>query len=63
MNKIKKLIAYLLSWSLYWLGDGVSRIMHLANIFGILYPIYNTLMIWSGNVQDWAGNETPWIHT
>jgi hypothetical protein len=25
-----------------------------------LYPVYHRLMIWSCDIQDWAGNDLPW---
>jgi hypothetical protein len=55
-----------LSWILYWLGDKVSLVLNLvpdqgkisASAIGILYPIYNKLMLWSSDVQ--ADGEGPW---
>lgn len=55
-----KVIAWLISWILYWIGHLVSIPMNKAEVFGHLYPLYNRLMIWSFDVQRWAGNETPW---
>jgi len=26
-----------------------------------IYPIYNKIMLWSSEIQDWAGNNKPWI--
>lgn len=57
---LKKVFAYLLSWALFWMGDGVSKIMHLIDNFGHLYPIYNKSMNWSYDIQNWANNKTPW---
>jgi hypothetical protein len=59
---MKKLVAYILSWSLFWLGDVVSRVMRFDSMWW-LYPVYNWLMLWSMRVQDWAGNATPWNST
>ena len=44
-----------LAWVLYWMGDGVSRLMELTGE-EVLYPVYNTLMCWSVNLDDrgWA---------
>lgn len=58
---IKKIFGYLVSWTFFWMGDVVAKVMHLLDIFGHLYPIYNKLMNWSINVQDWAGNKSPWM--
>ena len=56
---IKKGIAYIISWILFWLGDLVSYPMYLQGMHW-LYPIYNRLMNYSCIVQEWAGNKTPW---
>jgi hypothetical protein len=56
---MRKLIGYILSWTFYWLGDLVSKPMHYLNWWW-LYPVYNRLMIWSYDVQEWAGNLGPW---
>lgn len=56
---MRKAIGWLVSWTLYWLGDAVSRLMNFDSMWW-LYPAYNRLMIWSMQVQDWAGNQTPW---
>lgn len=49
----------ILSWACYYAGDLASKIMCL---FGntewwssVWYPIYNTFMIWSGDLQDKGG--------
>lgn len=57
---MRKNIGYVVSWSLYWSGDLVSRAMHFDSMWW-LYPMYNRLMQWSSQVQDWADNDTPWI--
>ena len=56
-----KIIAYIGSWSCYWLGHIISLIMNQADIFGYMYFIYHALMCWSIDIQDW-GNITngPW---
>ena len=56
---MRKLIGYILSWTLYWLGDFVSKPMHWTYGYW-LYPVYNRLMIWSTDVQDWSGCDGPW---
>lgn len=46
-------------WICYWLGDGASRVLALNDNSelwcNIWYPIYNELMSWSCNIQDYAG--------
>ncbi len=48
-----------LSWMFYYLGDGVSRIMNLADRLGVLYPLYNWLMMKSVKLQGDDPNG-PW---
>lgn len=55
---MKKVIAWPLMWSLFWLGHGVSRIM--VGRLGHLYPLYNWLMLKSSELQDWSGLKGPW---
>lgn len=56
---MKVLTAYVVSFCCYWLGHGISRVMNNAVLWR-LYPIYNRLMIWSGDVEEWAGIEFMW---
>ena len=56
---MRKLAGYVVSWTLYWIGDLISRLMNFDSMWW-LYPVYNRLMQWSLRVQDWAGNQTPW---
>lgn len=56
---MRKLIGYIVSWVLYWLGDLTSKPLHYLNWWW-LYPVYNRLMIWSVDVQDWSGADGPW---
>ena len=58
---MKKIIGYILSWILYWLGDLVSKPMNWFEWAWWLYPVYNRLMRWSYNIQKWVGNDGPWI--
>lgn len=53
-------IGWLVSWCLYWVGHGISRVMNNA-VGAHLYPIYSRVMIWSSEVQDWAGCDGPWV--
>ena len=56
---MKKIISYILSWSLFWLGHLTSLIM---GTIPALYTTYRWLMHKSMYMQDWAGNQTPWKH-
>lgn len=56
---MRKLIGYIISWILFWIGDLVSKPMDRFD-WAWLYPMYNRLMISSLLVQDWAKNTTPW---
>lgn len=56
----RKIIAWPVVWLLFWFGDGISRIMNFFD-WGLLYPVYNRSMIWSLDLQEWAGNDFgPW---
>ena len=57
---VKKTIGYIVSWTLFWLGDLISRPMNRFDCFAWLYPAYNKLMSCSIRVQDWAGLDEPW---
>ena len=57
---MKKIIARIVSEMLYYLGHWISFPMQLFD-WAWLYPTYNKLMSWSSNIQDWAGNDKPWI--
>lgn len=54
---------WLVSWVLFWMGDAVSRVLHLLPDdtewpSDLLYSIYNKLMVRSSRIQgDGAG---PW---
>lgn len=50
---------WLAAWVFYGLGDAVSRLMNVADVFGYLYPIYNRLMGWSVIIQGPSANG-PW---
>lgn len=56
---MKKAIAWLVAWILFWLGHLVSLLMHQSNWLALLYIVYNKLMTLSSNVQDWGG-AGPW---
>lgn len=57
---MRKSIGCVVSWTLYWLGDAVSRPMNWFEWAWWLYPVYNKLMLWSSSVQDWNGGCGPW---
>jgi len=44
----------------YYLGHWISFPMTYFD-WAWVYPIYNKLMSISVDIQDWAGNEKPWI--
>ena len=48
-------------WTCYYIGDLASKILNLNgnnNAWAYFwYPIYNTLMLWSGRLQDAAGHD------
>ena len=56
---MKKLIAYISAWTLYWFGYFVSLIM---GTIPAMYTAYRWAMFNSIRIQDWAGNKTPWKH-
>lgn len=62
---MKKIIGWLLSWTLYYMGDAVSKVLN-TNVVGnserlasIVYPVYNWLMHRSDAIQNWGG-AGPW---
>ena len=56
---MKKVFARILSEILYYLGHWISFPMNRFD-WAWLYPVYCRLMLWSCDIQDWAGNEKPW---
>ena len=56
---MKRLTAYIFSWTLYWIGHWVSLVM---GTIPSLYSAYRWAMLYSIRLQDWAGNKTPWKH-
>jgi hypothetical protein len=59
---IRKLLGRVASEVLYTLGDLVSRIPYSDNetLANAHYAVYNSLMVWSSDIQDWSGNNRPW---
>ena len=56
---MKQLVARVASEVLFVLGHWVSLPMCRFD-WSWLYPVYHRLMIWSCDIQDWAGNDQPW---
>jgi hypothetical protein len=56
---MRKNIGYVISWTLYWVGHCTSIPMHWTYGYW-LYPVYNCLMCWSVDVQDWSKADGPW---
>ena len=56
---VKKFIGYVISWTFFWLGDLISRLMHISGL-GWFYPAYNRLMLWSIDIQEWSECNGPW---
>lgn len=57
---MKKIIGWPLAWGLFWLGDLISKPMYYLEFMAWLYPVYNALMSWSSDIQDWAQLDSPW---
>lgn len=51
---MKKVIGFLPCWGCFWLGHGVSKLFEVFE-GGWLYSIYNRFMLWSLDINDWAG--------
>jgi hypothetical protein len=58
---IKKVLARVASEILYYLGDRIGYPMSRFD-WAWLYPVYNQLMTWSIDIQDWASNTKPWTN-
>lgn len=56
---MKKIIGYIVSWSCFWIGDSISRMMDYFD-WGWFYPAYNRLMHWSIDIQEWSECNGPW---
>lgn len=51
---MKKVLAWPAMYTCFWLGHFVSKLMHCEPL-GRMYPVYNRLMMWSVDLNDWAG--------
>ena len=56
---MKKIIAYPITYILYYIGDFISK--HFKSETS--YKIYSWFMIKSGDIQDWSKLSKPWIKT
>ncbi len=71
---MKKIVAYILAWMFYYIGNIVSKSFSWTlwssenkikyYIFDILYNLYNTSMDWSVQLQEWGElpDNQPWHH-
>lgn len=57
MNIIEKGLAFILMEICFWTGHIWSRTILRVGLLGFTYPIYNTLMIWSCDINDLYGFE------
>lgn len=51
----KKIVGFCPCWACFWVGHWVSKPFEHFDCLAFLYPVYNTLMCWSVNINDWAG--------
>jgi hypothetical protein len=56
---MKKTIAYIFAWILYYIGHGISIPMEKLKM-SFLWKPYTHLMRVSYKVQIWGGAEQPW---
>jgi hypothetical protein len=56
----KAILAWPITWALFWTGHVVSSVFLRWDSLAFMYPTYNRLMCWSIDVQDWAGLKSPW---
>ena len=53
---MKKIVAYIPTYLLYWLGLVAYWLMvTFDSTAPFLYPVYNRLLGWSIDINDWAG--------
>lgn len=48
------------SFSLFWAGHAISRAVLRYDCLAFLYPLYNRLLLWSSNIEEWAGIDFYW---
>lgn len=56
---MKAAVACFLSIPLWVMGHAISKVMNNGVLYW-LYPAYNRLMIWSGDIEEWADVEIMW---
>ena len=56
---MKKIVAWPVTWLFFWIGDLISWVMNRFD-WAWLNPAYQRLMVWSLDVQEWAGLTSPW---
>lgn len=57
---MKKIVGWILSWSMFLLGDLVSKMMNTRVTYW-MFSIYCWLMVKSSNIQDWSQIDNgPW---
>lgn len=64
-SRVKPVIAFLTAWPLYWIGDGVSRIIqHVPDDYerlgDALASMYQSSMGTSVRIEEWAGTQMIW---
>lgn len=65
---MRKVVSFIASHVLYWVGDFFSLIMNgfgFAKVYGwwptyLLYRPYNWCMITSCEIEEWAGTDFVW---
>jgi hypothetical protein len=54
MKVFKIIVAWPISWMLYYIGHIISLVFTFnLPVYNVLYPIYDRLMLWSIAVQEW----------
>ena len=58
---MKYWIGYVVCWTCYWIGHFFSLFINIEPewLTTIFYPPYNWFMLKSGDIQDWAGGDSP----
>lgn len=54
---MKKVIGYIGTWTLYYLGHISSKLMYKIPVF---YKMYQWFMMKSFEVQNWSELKSPW---
>ena len=59
-NPVRAVIAAACSLLCYGMGHAVSRSFQRWEAMAFMYPVYNRLMRWSYNSEQWAGIDFMW---